>query len=114
MVVRKAPGRRRIPGVLYGGVVVDGDAPEQVLAKHLALAHIADIDIVQRGPLRHAVEIQLDEAAELAHGDREGDIDDAIHRRSQKGDIELNAAEIKAGVHFLGIDGHFARETSVH
>src|ERR1700730_14553074 len=43
-VVRKSPGRRRIPRVLYSRGVVCCYAPEQVLAEQLALARIADIE----------------------------------------------------------------------
>jgi hypothetical protein len=39
--------------------------PHNVLAEQLALPHVADIEIVQRGLLGHAIIVQLDEAAEI-------------------------------------------------
>jgi hypothetical protein len=56
-----------------------------------------------------AVEVEDPEAAELAHGDGEGGVHDAVHGRGQEGDLELDAAEGEARVRLFGVDRHIAR-----
>src|ERR1700751_3506252 len=62
-VVGESPNRRRIPGVLHCWAVIDRYAPEQVVAKQLSLARVADVAIAELGLLAPAVEHELDEAA---------------------------------------------------
>jgi len=101
----KSPGRRRIPGILHRRIVVERDAPDYVLAELLALARIADIDIIQRGALRHTIIVQLDEAAELGR-----DLSGIIERQLIDGEIVVVA---KSGRRTTGLRLHGVREGSL-
>ena len=57
----------------------------------------------------HAVEVEDRDPAELAHRDREVDVDDAIHGRAPEGQRQGEAiAHRECDLYFVGIERHAA------
>src|SRR5581483_5787500 len=64
-------------------------------------------------PRVDSVEVQHRDAAELAHGDRELDVDHAVHRRTPEGKLELELfaiAQREGDVDLVRVERHAARD----